>query len=315
MHKNPKVIVITINYNQSDMTVQCTRSIMAMLYGNFSLCLIDNGSKYSEYKKLKNEIGNNVSILRIEKNIGYTKAINYALEKTVSENPDYWLIMNNDTIIDKYAIRYLVDTAEKYNRNAIVSGKVYHFYEPNRIQYIGGRFIDGNMLKNVNLFKDEIDIGQAEEEMEMDMLDDIFWLLPKKIYQMIGGYYPVYFMYAEQADYAMNVKKNGFKLIYTPKARIWHKGELSSEQEKVNPVTRYWRSKNSMIFLYRYLPAHQFIYRFFIAGPRLLVMLIFWYFSDKTFKDRLASLLGYFAFIKWWFKRDIDWGYNPFIRR
>ena len=317
MNKNPKVTIITLNFNQYKMTIECINSLLESDYDNYSIFIIDNFSMEHNYKKLIENLpgDSKINIFRTTRNLGYGKGVNFGLDKTKDINPDYWLIMNNDTRIDKSALTELVITAEKYERNAIISGKIYHYDDPDRLQYIGGRFKDNDMMQNTNLYKNEIDVGQAEDEMEMDMLDDIFWLLPRKIFNKIGGYCPYYFMYAEQSDYALEATCNGYKLIYTPKAKLWHKGELSSGMKKGNPITNYWRSKSSMIYLYRNLEKHKFYYKFIIYFFKSPFKVILFFFTHESFINNYAIYLGFLSFIKWLFIKDIDYGYNPFIKR
>ena len=48
--------------------------------------------------------------------------------------------------MESKAISALVDCAEKHNRNAIVSGKVYNYDDTNTLQYIGNTHHKGDHL-------------------------------------------------------------------------------------------------------------------------------------------------------------------------
>ena len=134
-----EVLIITLNYNQNDYTIKCVESILQSDYENHSILLIDNGSTNENYTELKNKLPVNekVYLHRIKQNRGYVGGINYGLEEGAKLKPDYFLIMNNDTIIDKVAISELVRTCMDYNNQAIVTGKVYHYDEPQKIQHVG----------------------------------------------------------------------------------------------------------------------------------------------------------------------------------
>ena len=43
--------------------------------------------------------------------------------------------------------------------------------------------------------------------LNMDHLDDIFWLVPVKLYLEIGGYSTYFWFNYEQADFALSAKK------------------------------------------------------------------------------------------------------------
>ncbi|HLO59602.1 MAG TPA: glycosyltransferase family 2 protein [Bacteroidales bacterium] len=307
------VFVYIVNYNQPEMTIDCTKSILNSNYKDFHLTIIDNGSTEENYKILNKIQSEKVTILRSEVNLGYAKGVNLGLKSIRDIIPEYILIMNNDTNIDKDSIKNLVLCCQRHNNKAIVSGKVYHYNNPNKIQYIGSNFSNKILLKEVYPGKDEEDRGQFEIEKERDMLDDIFWLLPYNILFDVGYYCEYFFMYSEQADFALRAKRKGYKLIYTPTARIWHIGSLSSGQgERFSLPVCYWRSKSSLIYLYRNLNFLVFIY---ILGKNLTKFVFKSIFSKVEQRNKNFSFLrGYCSGILWLIFRNKITNYNPYIR-
>lgn len=315
-----KVIVITINYNQAQMTIECVNSVLESIYDNFQIFLIDNGSEENDYFKLVKAYNqeSKVDILRLENNCGYVGGVNHGLKNASELNPDYFLIMNNDTIIDKSAITALVDIGGEYNQNAIISGKVYHFNKPNKLQYIGGSLQDRRYLKMYNPGQHEIDRGQYDSIEERDMLDDIMWLLPRKIFNSIGYYSTYFFLYGEQADYARRAIKNGYKLIYTPKAKIWHKGSITTgDGDKSKPAIHFWRNKGAVVYLYRntkkryfYVFLSQTLSKYVIKNTFIFLKKGGYIRNSKEF----ASLLGLLYGIKWVLIKNEDNGFNPFLK-
>lgn len=316
---NNKIVVITLNYNQTLMTIECMQSVLASDYKNYTVILIDNGSEHENYQQLVNtfEHEDKVRVFRIEENCGYVGGINYGLEKASWLDPDYFLIMNNDTKIDSEAISYLVDAGIRHQNKAIISGKVYHYDEPNRIQYIGGIMQKQKYLLVNNPGKNVIDTGQFEKEEERDMLDDVFWLIPSKIYKEIGKYSNHFFLYAEQGDYARRVLNAGYKLIYTPKAKIWHKGSITTGNgDRYSPHVNYWRKKGSVIYRSKHLKKkHFWMYSF-----NLLFRFFFKYIINKLkgkkeiSTKKLAACRGVWDGILWTFNKKENKGFNPFLK-
>jgi len=301
------------------MTIECVNSVLQSSYDKFKICLVDNGSEEDDYLKLVEYYNNNpkVDILRIEKNSGYVGGVNFGLEKASSFDPDYFLIMNNDTVIDKEAIKILVESAINYNDEAIITGTVFDFNSPNTIQTTGSFFYDKRYLKENYPYRLN-DVTQLEliEDEERDMIDDVFWLLPKKVFLKTGLYSTCYFLYAEQADYALRAVKNGYKLIYTPKAKLWHKGSITTgEGDKQAPPVVFWRNKSSTIYLFRNIKRRYF----------------FMFLLKKLLKQSFKSLLNFVKNIKpnnaycaltgilygllSIINRKPDNGYNPFLKK
>lgn len=313
------VAIITLNFNQNDFTVKCVESILQSSYANFKLFLIDNGSTSHNYNKIRNYFLNNslIEINRIEKNRGYVGGINYGLKMANLCKPDYFLIMNNDTILDKNAIAELVNTNRNFNNKAIVSGKVYHYDQPNILQDIGLIFTSKKALKFSRIGIEEEDVGQYEEVVERDLLDDVFWLFPINLYHKIGGYSPYFWFNAEQADFGLRAKKEGYKLVYTPKAKLWHKGSISIGGRDRNPKLAYWHVQSTLIFRYLHLSKLEFIKQYLKMNVNVMSSYL------KIFQNKFkgiksdfgypnAKICGLMYFNKWFVIRNNNRGKNPF---
>jgi GT2 family glycosyltransferase len=315
MSKN-KVVIITLNYNQNYYTLKCIVSILESIYDNYKILLIDNGSEQETFDDLKNKLPKNekLTLHRIEKNRGYVGGINYGLEEGEKLQTDYFLIMNNDTILDKNAITELVKTAKAYSNKVIVSGKVYHFDEANKFQDLGREFSDKRMLKYKRIGFNEIDNGQYETVEERDMLDDVFWLFSPDLYKKIGGYSPYFWFNAEQADFALRAKKAGYKLIYTPKAKLWHKGSVSIGGSDKNPKQAYWTIQSSLILRCLHLKRKYFILFYFSTVQSVLGTIlksIFFYRKKKYFLYTYGKLAGFIYFNRWVFTKQKNTGEIP----
>ncbi|HPI68629.1 MAG TPA: glycosyltransferase family 2 protein [Bacteroidales bacterium] len=310
------VAIITINYNLHIHTIQCVNSVLDSDYTNLMVFVIDNGSVKGDYQILVNAYSDNpkVQVFRIEKNCGYVRGVNYGLEISARELPDYYLIMNNDTIIDKSAITELVNVAKRHNNQAIVSGKVYYYDHPDILQHTGVMFTDKRYLTTYYPGRNEKDTGQCDIESERDSLDDVFWLLPYGLVQDVGLYCDYFFLYAEQGDYARRAKNLGYKLIYTPHAKLWHKESMTAGDgnPKALPVY-YYRGQGRFVFQFRHLKTKYFVQitlkNLFTIIARIVLR------TGYERKKSIALLRGYLWGFKWMFYKKPNSGYNPYLRR
>lgn len=313
------VLIITLNYNQNEFTTNCVHSILSSNHEDFKILLIDNGSTQENYQNLKESIPHNdkLMIKRIEKNIGYVGGINYGLNEGSKMKPNYFLIMNNDTILDEDAISELVDMSVKFQNKAIVTGKVYHFDKPNVIQDIGYFYSNRNTLQFRRIGLNEVDNGQFDTISERDMIDDIFWLFPVKLYRLIGGYSPYFWFNAEQADFALRAKREGFKLVFTPMAKLWHKGSVSIGGRDRNPRLAYWHIQSSLILGFIHLNYFNFFLFFMKTFKSILITsfkALLYTFSKNSSLNKYAKakVLGLIYFIKWVFLRNENTGECPY---
>ena len=309
------VAVITINYNLHNHSIECVNSVLGSDYDNLKIFLIDNGSRPDDYNSLRQAFNGNpkVGIQRIEKNAGYVGGVNFGLEIAARENPDYFLIMNNDTIIDNKAISVLVSTAGRYNDNAIVSGKVYYYDHPDVLQHTGVIFNDLRYLTTTYPGRNEKDTGQCDTETSRDSLDDVFWIIPNKVFQTTGFYCNYFYLYAEQGDYAWRARRNGHSLIYTPGAKIWHKESMTAGGgNPKSPVIGYWRGQGLFISQYLHLKRKYFIINMLKSFMKYMYKSLF-----KNRETRLinqALLRGYFYGFRWMFTKKANNGFNPYLK-
>ncbi len=314
-----KVCMITVNYNQNEYTIKCVESLRKSEYNNYSILVIDNGPTEENHHELQNAlpIDDRIILHRLEENRGYVGGINYGLEEGAKLNADYFLILNNDTLIDKKAVTELVKTCKDYNDKAIVTGKVFHYNEPNKLQYIGCIFKNKRILTYERIGQNEIDTGQYNTVKERNMIDDIFWLFPSHLYRIIGGYSPYFWFNAEQADYALRAQKVNYKLVFTPNAKLWHKGSVSIGGKEKNPKLVYWSIQSSLIMRYLHLNKINFILYLFETlnsisrtSVKSAVLLLR---GDKSLLNYAAAKRkGFMYFLKWLVKKNKNIGANPF---
>ena len=317
---NHSASVITVNFNRSSWTIECIKSIIKSSHKNFRLILIDNGSCSDDFQNLnlgvKEFNDDRIKILKLETNVGYVKAINKGLNFADELKTDYILILNNDTVIHERAIEYLIEKQLEFNNSVIVSGKVFDFSNKSHLQYIGQYHDKRGGINNLPIIKDNyvIDKGQYDLDIEVGMLDDIFWLFPLKLYHKIGGYSPYFYLYGEQNDYALRAINSGYRLIYTPKPKIWHKGGVTTcDGNKEHPKIIYWKKLNTLKLAFLHLSKHEFnmfyLKSFFYDSFKGLIKLLIFRQSLVSFKAHIYALR---TFNHWKKIKYEDNGFNPF---
>ena len=81
-------------------------------------------------------------------------------------------------------------------------------------------------------------------------------MVNKKLYKEIGGYDTEFVLQAEQFDWQMRAKEKGFKIMYTPFAKLWHKESMTIG--KHSTIKLFYDARNPMIVLMKYTDAKVF---------------------------------------------------------
>ncbi len=311
----PEVAIIMLNWNTPDMTISAVETVLKSDYRNFKIHLTDNGSKDNSFQEFIEKLGNRISVYQIDKNRGYVGGMNYCLEQAAKTNPHYFMIMNNDTILDPKAISSFVTTAQKYDDKCVVTGKVFFYDRPNIIQTVGNNFNERTMNESRIGYEQE-DLGQFNKEAEREMIDDVFMLFPKKIYDKIGGYSTYFYLNYEQTDLILRIKKAGNKIIYTPDAKLWHKGSFSTGGLG-NPYMMFWEGKSIIIIHVLYQSSVDFIVFYFNYFSKLVWQLVKEIIKvilgrKNKLKAAIAKTRGFWSGTVWLLNKKVEKGYNPY---
>ncbi|MFA5405513.1 MAG: glycosyltransferase family 2 protein, partial [Ignavibacteria bacterium] len=106
----------------------------------------------------------------------------------------------------------------------------------------------------------ELDKGQYDEVAERYFSDDIYILVKKSLYEKIGGYDTLFQFQCEEFDWQARAKEAGFKIYYTPLAKLWHKDSMTIG--KVSAFKAYFDARNPMLVVLKYKPP-DFFRKFF----------------------------------------------------
>ena len=108
-----KVSVIILNWNGLDDTIECLESLRRITYPSYEAVVVDNASSGDDAQVLRQKYAQYAHIIENDKNYGFAEgnnvAIRYALKHS---NPNYFLLLNSDTVVAPAFLGIMVDDAE-----------------------------------------------------------------------------------------------------------------------------------------------------------------------------------------------------------
>jgi hypothetical protein len=263
--------IVILNWNGWKDTVDCVHSLLSISRLNdwvLEICIVDNGSSdtsVAELTKLEtNTKTNNINItlIKSEQNEGYTGGNNRGIRYLLGKNCEYILLLNNDTIVDKNFLIYLIETAEKSNASLlsplIYFAPGYEFHhcaqsDRGKIIWYAGGIIDWNNVYCFHRGVNEIDKSQYDKKDNTDFISGCCMLIKKEIFEKIGLFDEKYFLYLEDVDLCVRAVRFGLSLHFVPKSKIWHKNAQSSDKPG-SETHVYYQTRNRLVFGMRYAP-------------------------------------------------------------
>ncbi|MCF6239872.1 MAG: glycosyltransferase family 2 protein [Bacteroidales bacterium] len=262
----PLVSIITVNYNQIDVTMDLLHSLQQVSYQNVEIIVVDNNSKNDSFSLLKKEFPN-VLLVKSNINRGFAGGNNLGLHFAKGK---YILFLNNDVVVTKGFIEPMVRLLESDSRIGMVSPKIRFYYEPETIQYAGYTSMNKITLRQNLIGYKQKDEGQFDTVQPSYSVHGAAMMVPAQILYRVGLMAEIYFLYYEEHDWSFRIKKAGFKVYYQPKSLVFHKESVSTG--KNSPLKIYYITRNRILYARRNYKGLIFLlnilYLLLIASPK-----------------------------------------------
>lgn len=261
-----KVCIIVLNWNGARDTIECLKSIQELRIRNYELGIIvvDNGSTDDSISKIKKLSISHypLAIISNKQNLGYAGGNNIGIRYALGKGADYVMVLNNDTILHSDSMIRIIETLKMDSRIGLASPKIYFAkgfeFHKNRykkedqgrvIWYAGGKIDWGNVYGSTRGV-DEVDKGQYDKEGITDFATGTCMILTRKLIEEVGMFDERHFLYYEDTDLSERSRKAGLKVMYIPRAVVWHKVAQSSGIG--SELNDYYITRNRLLFGIKY---------------------------------------------------------------
>jgi GT2 family glycosyltransferase len=219
--RQPLVYIVLVNWNGKAVTLDCLASLNTISYSNWRAVLVDNGSTDGSVDAIRTAYPD-VTVLEMKKNLRYAGGANVGIRYAVDHGAELVLTINNDTTVHPEFLAHLVNRIESDSTIGMVAPKIYYHDDPKRLWFAGASAsMWTGTMRHFGIR--EIDRGQYDTPRELDHISGCCLLVRKEVIEMIGLFDEAFYLYAEDADWAMRCRRAGFRLFYEPRAMIWHK--------------------------------------------------------------------------------------------
>jgi len=244
----PLVVAVIANWNLRKDLLECLESLYKTDYPNMHVIVVDNNSTDDSIVCVQKQFPQTQLIKRNE-NGGYAAALNDGIRAGSVLNPDFFLVLNNDTLVPSETLGKLVDTMLSDTQIAISAPKVIYHDHPERIFSLGDRIYSWFPLP-VRIGRKAYDRPAYSKIMEFDYLFGCALLIRTQSLKQVGLFDTSFFMYYEDADLCRRMRDKGWKNVRVGSTIIRHKASLSSRLVPDEMV--YLRARNRFWFYRRY---------------------------------------------------------------
>lgn len=276
MSELPSVHIVILNYKGWRDTLDCLESVFELDYPNSNVLVADNASPDASFAQIEAwrrddpairrfivddatldvpaPTGTNLTLLKLGENRGFTGGNNAVLRRLLALRADgYVWLLNNDTIVERAALRELVGAARATPGVGAVGGTMLDYRTPEVLQFAAGGEISAWTGMTRNAAPGAPRATAMALKPRFNFICGGCLLIPMDVLRDVGVFDERFFMYAEDADLCMRIAQAGGRLVYSPKAEVRHKGGATAVPK--SPVSDFHNLRSSLLFVQKHRPA------------------------------------------------------------
>ena len=229
---SPKVSVIIVNYNGKPLLEQCLESLFKVNYDNFEVILVDNNSTDETVEFVTNNYPS-IILLKLDSNKGFAEPNNMGAKIAKG---DYFLFLNNDTIVTPTFISEMIKVIDNDKRIAICQSLLLRS--------------DGSIDSSGD-FIDELGVVYSSKEIPDDIqkissAKGASLLIRRQIFTDLGGFDKKFFATFEDVDLGWRTWILGYDVVVVPKSIVYHLGGQTINKIKSEIAFHGFKNQISM---------------------------------------------------------------------
>lgn len=218
-----KIYAIVVVYNglYKNWIKKCFDSLLQSSIP-INIIAVDNVSTDGSIKYIKDNYPS-VYLIENKKNLGFGKANNIGIQEAIKKNAEYFFLLNQDAWVEDTTIEVLI-------KNSIENPE-YGILSPLHLNG-DGSLIDEGFFECINPYKSRILYSSLciknitkSKIFDFDFIPAACWLLPRKTIDLVGGFSPTFYHYAEDDNYVHRLHFHCFKVGLVPYVVIYHDRE------------------------------------------------------------------------------------------
>jgi len=270
----PLISIITLNYNQTDVTCEFLESLKCLDYRNYEVLVLDMASAVDPTEQLMAGNYENLQLIVSKENLGFAGGNNLGMRHAKG---DFVFIVNNDTEVTPDLLTNLLAAMERDPAVGVVCPKIRYFEKKDTFQYAGYQSMNMYMAKALMVGTFEEDKGQYNDPSYTYFAHGAAMLLRKEVIEKTGGFRELFFLYYEELDWSSRIRRAGYELLYEPTGLIYHKESMSVG--KNSTIKTYYQARNRILYMRRNASSLQMLaftfFLLFMVVPKALLEFLF----------------------------------------
>ena len=238
--------IITINYNGLKDTCELIDTL-PLEDKSIEVIVVDNASAQDEATAIEQRYPQ-VKVIRSEENLGFAGGNNLGIKAAQGQ---YLFLLNNDTFLKPQTsdLRPLISRLESSPKIGMVCPKIKFSWGSQLIQFAGYTPLSPITMRNKAIGCGESDQGQYDTAHSTPYAHGAAMMVKKEVIEKAGQMPECYFLYYEELDWSMMIRRAGYEIWYEPACTVFHKESQTTGQN--SPLRTYYITRNRLLFTQR----------------------------------------------------------------
>lgn len=240
-----RISIISVNYNGFALTAAMIDSLRRHVTTPLEIVVVDNGSARDEAALLRERYPD-IVVLRSDENLGFAGGNNLGIRAATG---DCLLLLNNDTEVTDDTLHHLAETLDADPSIGAVCPKIRFWTPPQAIQFAGYTPLTRITLRNGLIGFGQPDDGSYDSPHETPYAHGAAMMVRREAVGKAGPMPEEYFLYYEELDWSERLREAGYRIVYDPRATVFHKESATTGQQ--SPLRSYYLTRNRLLFARR----------------------------------------------------------------
>ena len=225
--------IITINYNGLKDTCELIDTL-PLNNETIEVIVVDNASTQDEATEIEKRY-QQVKVIKSDENLGFAGGNNLGIQ---AAHGKYLFFLNNDTLLPQpSSLSLLINRLASSDQIGMVCPKIKFSWGDHRIQYAGYTPLSKITLRNKSIGFGEQDNGQYDTPRPTPYAHGAAMMVKREVIEQVGMMPECYFLYYEELDWSMMIRRAGYEIWYEPACTIFHKESQTTGQ--MSPLKTY----------------------------------------------------------------------------
>ena len=238
--------IITINYNGLKDTCELIETL-PLDDASLEVIVVDNASKDDEASVIAQRFPQ-VKVIRSPQNLGFAGGNNIGIRAAQGR---YLFFINNDALLSHQTsdLRPLINRLESSDKIGAVCPKIRFSWGTHPIQFAGYTPLSPITIRNRTIGCGEEDQGQYDTAHPTPYAHGAAMMVKREAIEKAGLMPECYFLYYEELDWSMMIRRASYDIWYDPSCTIYHKESQATGQN--SPLRTYYLTRNRLLFVRR----------------------------------------------------------------